>query len=164
LGERKKRAEALWRQSASASLDSGCRDDPYHPPSCRPSIVTVTVPDYLALFPSPSFLLFLSVPLPRFLCLAIDPYLVLRCRRRRPSPPRERDGPLLAEGSSIVLSLSLFLDSFRSPCGKDLLRFSACVLRRCNCYVKCRWFFGFARAASRQVPDLSLSVYISNVS
>lgn len=32
---------------------------------------------------------------------------------------------LLVEGSSIVLSLSRFPDSFRSPCGKDLLWFSA---------------------------------------
>lgn len=87
---------AMERQSASASLDSGCRDDPYHPPSCRPGIVTVTVPDSLSFSSSLS----LSISLFLFVCLAIDPYLVLRrrrrrrrcrrCHRRRPSPPRAR--------------------------------------------------------------------------
>ena len=77
----------MERQSASASLDSGCRDDPYHPPSCRPGIVTVTVPDSLFLSPPP-LSLSLSLSLFLFLCFAIDPYLVLR--RRRPSPPPAR--------------------------------------------------------------------------
>lgn len=119
----------MERQSASASLDSGCRDDPYHPPSCRPGIVTVTVPDSLSFSSSLS----LSISLFLFLCLAIDPYLVLR-RHRRPSPPRARRA-FSSEGSSIVLSLSRFsalsITVARTRCGFRPASYGA----RCNCQV-----------------------------
>lgn len=115
----------MERQSASASLDSGCRDDPYHPPSCRPGIVTVTVPDSLSFSSSLS----LSISLFLFVCLAIDPYLVLRrrrrrrrrrcrrCHRRRPSPPRARRAFSSRDLRSCFLFLAFlfFLLSWQGP-------------------------------------------------
>lgn len=104
----------MERQSASASLDSGCRDDPYHPPSCRPGIVTVTVPDSLSFSSSLS----LSISLFLFLCLAIDPYLVLLLRRhRRPSPPRARRAFSSRDLRSCFLFLAflLFLLLWQGP-------------------------------------------------
>lgn len=128
----------MERQSASASLDSGCRDDPYHPPSCRPGIVTVTVPDSLSF----SCSLSLSRPLSFHLSFSLP----LPCDRPLPRPPpsprrppsaaraalrrHERDGPSRRGIFDRAFSFSLFC-SFRS-CGKDSLRFSASRVPRCE--------------------------------
>lgn len=108
----------MERQSASASLDSGCRDDPYHPPSCRPSIVTVTVPDSL----------FLSLPLSFSFSLSL--FFSSSALRSTPTSSstaatllrREHDGPSRRGIFDRAFSFSLFC-SFCS-CGKDPLRLS----------------------------------------
>lgn len=115
----------MERQSASASLDSGCRDDPYHPPSCRPGIVTVTVPDSL------------------FLSLSLSLFFSSSALRSTPTSSsaatallrHQHDGPSRRGIFDRAFSFSLFC-SF-CFCGKNPLRFSVCILR-CEMQLLCQ--------------------------
>lgn len=103
----------MERQSASASLDSGCRDDPYHPPSCRPGIVTVTVPDslFLSLSLSLSLSLFFSSSALRSTPTSSSAAAAAALLRH------QHDGPSRRGIFDRAFSFSLFC-SFCS-CGKD---------------------------------------------
>jgi len=120
---------AMERQSASASLDSGCRDDPYHPPSCRPGIVTVTVPDSLFLSPPPlSLSLFFSSSALRSTPTSSSAAAAALLRHQHGGPSRRG-----------IFDRAFSFSLFCSFCfyGKDPLRFSVCILR-CEMQLLCQ--------------------------